>query len=173
MTDHLKALDEIERIAGLVDSVEYYTAESAMGDLQAIRMLARNLKATLRAALAPVPDEEVEAIKQDAARFQLEIDTASSQGIGHPKFDGQSKLLRMIATLLRKLSERDGAEGKVEALREALKPFAEFAEALNHGNNLNIPSKAIPDEAPVYGYNLTILYRGDFRRAAQTLKDTQ
>jgi hypothetical protein len=35
-----EALGRIEEIAGMVDHVEFYTAESALGDLQAIRMIA-------------------------------------------------------------------------------------------------------------------------------------
>lgn len=70
------------------------------------------------------------------------------------------------ATLLRLIEQRDA---EIERLRDALKPFAEFCDALV-GNNLNVPRERQSDDSPVYGFNFTVLTMGNFRQARAALR---
>ena len=58
---------------------------------------------------------------------------------------------------------------RVQELEAALKPFADFCDALR-GNNLAVPRQAVPDDTPIYGFELTVLTMGDFRIARNALK---
>lgn len=65
---------------------------------------------------------------------------------------------------------------EVKRLREALKPFSEYAGALFDGNNLECRTESLPDDFPVIGRATgnkeAVLTHGDFRVARKTLGET-
>lgn len=56
-------------------------------------------------------------------------------------------------------------QAREKALREALRPFARFADVLEVGNNLNMKRSEMPNDHEVYGFNNEAITMGDFRRA--------
>jgi len=99
--------------------------------------------------------DEIEAIR---ARHE------ALEALGHlAHHDWASEAHDDRATLLRLL---DAAREDVERLEAALKPFADFEEAIRQSYQTH------RDTDSFYIYNMTAISMGDFRRARAALKGT-